>query len=102
MLRIEVGPGDLAASRFALAPLSELESLLRKLDRPHSRSATGAALRASRWAARYAGIRDGLEARVLRALRPSEWGVDFTAPPPVGMARTPRPRTWTRSGRRPP
>src|SRR4029077_19231129 len=53
VLRIEVGPGDLAASRFAIAPLAELEALLRKLDRPDSRTATGRAVRASRWAQRY-------------------------------------------------
>jgi hypothetical protein len=90
VLRIEIGPGDLAASRFAIAPMSELESLLRKLDRPGSRSVTGAEIAASRWAARYAPLRGTLEDRVLRALRPpGGWGVDLTSPPPVGMARGP-------------
>ena len=89
MLRIGTGPGDLAASRFAIAPLSELESLHRKLDRPDSRTPTGRAVRASRWAERYAAVRHDLDARVLRALRPTGWGVDFTSPPPVGLARSP-------------
>jgi DNA-binding transcriptional ArsR family regulator len=90
MIRIEVGPDDLAASRFAVAPMVELEHLLRKLDRPHSRTPMGGAIRASRWAQRYAPLRRSLDARVLRALRPTGWGVDFTAPPPShGMANTP-------------
>ena len=76
-------------SRFAIAPLSELESLHRKLDRPDSRTPTGRAVRTSRWAERYATVRHDLDARVLRALRPTDWGVDFTSPPPVGLARTP-------------
>ncbi|HEY7048478.1 MAG TPA: DUF5937 family protein [Jatrophihabitantaceae bacterium] len=88
-MRIEVGPDDLAASRFAIAPMTELEHLLRKLDRPNARTATGRAVRASRWARRYEPLRRDLDARVLRSLRPTGWGVDFTAPPPAGMARSP-------------
>jgi hypothetical protein len=88
-MRIEVGPDDLAASRFAIAPVAELEHLLRQLDRPGRRTATGDPVRASRWARRYAPLRHDLQARVLKALRPSGWGVDFTAPPPTGMAQTP-------------
>jgi len=53
-MRIEVGPDDLAASRFAIAPVAELEHLLRQLDRPGRRTATGDPARASRWARRYA------------------------------------------------
>lgn len=89
MLRIEAGPDDLAASRFAIAPLAELEHLLRKLDRPYARTPIGTALRASRWAKRYEPLRNGVDARALRALRPAGWGVDFIAPPPSGMANTP-------------
>lgn len=89
MLRLEVGPDDLAASRFAVAPLVMLEHLLRKLDQRHSRTPAAGAVRASRWARRYAPARDDLDARVLRALRPQGWGVDFTAPPPAGTSRTP-------------
>jgi DNA-binding transcriptional ArsR family regulator len=89
LLRIQVGPDDLAASRFAIAPMAELEYLLRRLDRP-SRTVSGRAFSSSRWAHRYAAVRLDLDARVLRALRPQSWGVDFTAPPPSGgMARTP-------------
>jgi DNA-binding transcriptional ArsR family regulator len=89
LLRIDIGPDDLAATRFAIAPLAELEHLLRKLDRPHSRTTAGLAVRASRWGQRYAPLRNGLEARALRALRPTGWGADFIAPPPSGMANTP-------------
>ena len=90
MLRIGIGPGDLAASRFAVAPMYELEFLLRRLDQPGSRSVTGREMRSSRWAERYAPLSRTLDARVLRALRPGgTWGVDFIAPPPTGMARGP-------------
>ena len=88
-MRIEVGPDDLAASRFAIAPMVELEHLLRQLDRPGRRTATGDLVRASRWAQRYSPLRRDLDARVLKVLRPGGWGVDFTAPPPTGMAQTP-------------
>ena len=87
MLRIEVGPDDLAASRFAVAPLAELEQLLRKLDRGGSQA--GVLVRRSRWGLREAPVRDDLDSRLLRALRPSGWGVDFSAPPPSkGLANT--------------
>lgn len=88
MLRISVGVNDLAASRFAISPLVELEHLLRKLDRPGLRGATGVAVRSTRWGLRYAGIRNGADSRLLRALRPTGWGVDFITPPPAGMANT--------------
>lgn len=84
MLRILVGPDDLAASRFAIAPLAELEHLLRKLDRGGTQA--GVAVRRSRWGRRAAEA--SLASRVLRALRPPGWGVDFIAPPPAGMANT--------------
>ncbi len=90
-MRILVGPDDLAASRFALAPMAELEHLLRRLDRSTTRTPTGKPFASSRWARRYDAVRGTLEARVLRALRPEQWGPEFTAPPPVGgMARTPQ------------
>lgn len=89
MLRIVVGPDDLAATRFAIAPLAELEHLLRKIDGPGGRTATGESVRASRWGQRYLPLRNTLQARALRALRPTGWGIDFIAPPPAGMARTP-------------
>jgi DNA-binding transcriptional ArsR family regulator len=87
-MRFHVGPDDLAASRFAISPLGELEHLLRRLDRP-GRTPSGRAFSSSPWARRYDGVRGTLEARVLRALRPESWGPDFTAPPPMGgMARS--------------
>lgn len=90
MLRIEIGPSDLAASRFAIAPMTELEMLMRRLDRPGSLTVLGADLAASRWASRYAPLRGTLDGRVLHALRPpGGWGVDVTSPPPVGMATGP-------------
>jgi DNA-binding transcriptional ArsR family regulator len=89
VLRIVVGPDDLAACRFAIAPMYELTHLLRKLDQVGARTPVGGMVRASRWAARYASVRGGLEDRVLRSLRRTSWGADFIAPPPTGMARTP-------------
>jgi DNA-binding transcriptional ArsR family regulator len=89
VLRVVVGPDDLAASRFAIAPMYELTYLLRKLDHADARTPIGGMVRASRWAARYASVRGGLADRVLRSLRRTSWGADFIAPPPTGMARTP-------------
>ena len=89
VLRIDVEPDDLAATRFAFAPMGELEHLLRKLDRPSGRGVGGLSIRGSRWERRYAPLRRTLEARALRALRPPGWGPDFTAPPPARMAVDP-------------
>lgn len=87
MLRIEVGPDDLAASRFAVAPLAELEHLLRKLDRGGTQA--GVAVSRSRWGRRASEVRDDLRSRALRVLRPAGWGLDVTAPPPaLGLANT--------------
>lgn len=88
MLRIEVGPEDLAASRFGIAPLAELEFLIRRLEHSGNRTAVGGPGVPVRWTARYAELRDELDLRVIRALQPSTWGPDFLAPPPSGMART--------------
>ena len=88
MLRIEVGPDDLAASRFGIAPLAELEFLIRRLKRPGARNLAGGSGAPARWADRYAELQDDLGARVVRALQPPTWGPDFLAPPPAGMART--------------
>jgi len=82
-MRFQIGPDDLAASRFAIGPLGELEHLLRRLDRP-SCSPSGRAFSSSRWARRHDEVRDSLEVRVLRVLRPDNWGPDFIAPPPTG------------------
>lgn len=89
MLRVTTGPDDLAASRFAIAPVYELTHLLRKLDDLDARTPVGGMVRTSRWASRHGSVRDGLDDRVLRSLRRTSWGVDFIAPPPTGMARTP-------------
>jgi DNA-binding transcriptional ArsR family regulator len=88
VLRIEIGPDDLAASRFGIAPLSELEFLIRRLNRPGARSEAGGSGAPARWAARYADLHNDLGLRVVRALQPSSWGPDFLVPPPTGMART--------------
>jgi DNA-binding transcriptional ArsR family regulator len=90
-LRIEIGPDDLAASRFGIAPLAELEFLLRRLrrhERSGGRSAVGGSGAPARWVARYAELRGSLDLRVIRALQPPRWGPDFLAPPPTGMARS--------------
>ncbi|WP_375485681.1 DUF5937 family protein [uncultured Jatrophihabitans sp.] len=89
MLRVVVGPDDLAASRFAIAPIYELTHLLSKLDEVGARTPIGGMVRASRWAARYAPLRGSLDDRTLRSFRRTAWGADFISPPPSGMARTP-------------
>ena len=87
MLRFEVGPDDLAATRFAIAPLFELAHLLRTLDRGGSQA--GVPVRGTRWGRRAAELPDDVGTRALRVLRPPGWGPDFVSPPPRGMARTP-------------
>ena len=88
MLRIDVGPGDLAATRFAVAPLTELGALLREVGRSRATVHQSGSLR--RWSRRYGQVAGSLDARLIRALDPpGRWGVDFIAPPPVaGLAES--------------
>jgi len=84
VLRIEVGPDDLARSRFAVSPLVELENLTRALRSGTHRSPVVAArLRPELDRLRREGDLD-----VLLALQSPHYGPGFVAPPPRGMGQT--------------
>lgn len=89
MLRLHVGPDDLAASRFAVSPLVELEHLLRHLGggstNRTNRLPAGAR---ARWVDRHAPLRAHPGVRALHALQRSAYGANFVAPPPTGVAQT--------------
>jgi len=84
VLRIELGPEDLAHSRFAISPLFELDSLLRRLsgiDEPLP-AAWGARLRPV-----FAGLCADTPLAAVVALMSRRAGPAFLAPPPAGMDR---------------
>lgn len=88
MIRIRVGSDDLAATRFALAPLSELEFLFRRIDASGGRRTAGGPAPTIRWLDRYQPLASTRQARLLLALRPPGWGPDIVAPPPLGMGES--------------
>jgi len=86
MFRIEVGPTDLARSRFAVSPLFELDNLLRKLSGLDNNRLP------PDWSARLRPIFRRLRTRTalnaVLALQTRHYGAGFTAPPPQGLAQT--------------
>jgi DNA-binding transcriptional ArsR family regulator len=88
MLRIIVGPDDLAVSRFAVSPLGELGHLLRHLGERGGRGSRLPSPLRTRWRERFAQVRDDPGIRALLALQGSAYGVNFAAPPPNGVAQT--------------
>lgn len=86
MLRFEIGTEDLLNSRFAVSPLSELSSLLRKLKR-----ADDARLPVE-WGARlwpiFRRLRKETDLDALLALKARRYGAAFVAPPPASFAQT--------------
>ena len=83
MIRFEVGPADVAASRFAISPSFELGLLVRTL----YRSGAGAPA-AQRWGAAFAALRDDPVVRTFGYLQGPGTGASFAAPPPRGLAQT--------------
>jgi DNA-binding transcriptional ArsR family regulator len=86
VLRIEVGPEDLARSRFAVSPLVELENVLRSLSRGSRGGDGGPGLERLRPA--FDRLRRETDLAVLLALQTAHYGPGFLAPPPAGMAQT--------------
>jgi uncharacterized protein DUF5937/helix-turn-helix protein len=86
VLRLDVGTDDLLNSRFGVSPLSELTSLVRKLQRV-DRSRLPA-----EWAARlvpaFRRLRRETELDALLALNPPRYGAGFVCPPPASIAQT--------------
>jgi DNA-binding transcriptional ArsR family regulator len=85
VLRFVAGRDDLLNSRFALSPITELESLLRKLSRKRSQLPAD-------WAARVTPTFERLRAETaldaVLALQSDRYGAAFVAQPPVGMTQT--------------
>jgi DNA-binding transcriptional ArsR family regulator len=83
VLRIEVGPSDVATSRFAVSPTFELAHLLRTL----YGAAPGTPL-AKRFRIGFDELRDDPVVRTFAWLQGPGSGASFSAPPPKGMAQT--------------
>jgi DNA-binding transcriptional ArsR family regulator len=85
MLRFVAGRDDLLNSRFALSPITELESLLRKLHRKRYPLP-------AEWAARvtptYERLRRETAIDAVLALQSDRYGAAFVAPPPTSMTQT--------------
>ena len=86
MFRFDVGTDDLLNSRFAVSPLGELSSLLRKLKRADRTRLP------PEWAARvvpvFRRLRGETELDALLALKAQRYGAAFVAPPPASLAQT--------------
>lgn len=86
MLRFEVTADDLAASRFAISPLWELENVLRLLFHGTRHASTTAWIRAAR--PRFAALRRRLPRLAVLGVLTSgrHYGPDFLCPAPTGLA----------------
>ena len=86
MLRFEVTTEDLLRSRFALSPAFELCSLLQLLEGRRGRRLHSA------WAARlmpaFERLRRETDLDAALALHTEQFGADFVAMPPAGLAQT--------------
>ncbi|MFD1721916.1 DUF5937 family protein [Amnibacterium endophyticum] len=82
MLRLLVGPADLAATRFAVSPVFELAMLLRALVGSPPRSLT------RRFGSGLDALRDDDAVRAFVFLHGPGYGASFAAPPPTGMEQT--------------
>lgn len=82
MIRFEVGPADLAATRFAVSPSFELALLVRTLAAP------GRTPLARRFAEGFARVEADPAVRALAYLHGPVAGASFSVPPPKGMGQT--------------
>jgi DNA-binding transcriptional ArsR family regulator len=88
MLRIEVRREDLARSRFALSPLWELITALRRLASSSGHTETALRPWLQRTRGRYQSLLLEVNLDTVLALQPPGYGVDFLSPPPLGVATT--------------
>jgi DNA-binding transcriptional ArsR family regulator len=86
VVRLAVGPDDLARSRFAVSPLWELVHGMRALAAP--RRGSPAQPWVVRARERFAGLRRTADVETVLALQPPGYGADFVVPPPIGVATT--------------
>lgn len=86
MIRLAVGPDDLAKSRFAISPLWELVHAMRALG---GRNRGGPAQPfVDRAGDRYRELRGTADVDAVLVLQPEGYGVDFLMPPPRSVATT--------------
>jgi DNA-binding transcriptional ArsR family regulator len=87
-MRIEVGPADIAASRFTISPLIEAMSALRLLAGTERAGVLRPWVRRAK--ARYAALRDAEPAvdALVALFRESGYNADFIQPPPVAVHAT--------------
>ena len=84
MLRLLVGPDDLARTRFGVSPLMELENVLRLL----SARTTRPDARVARLRPEFDRLCRDRSLRILLALHAPGYGVNFLAPQPSSMGQT--------------
>ncbi|AMM20430.1 hypothetical protein AX769_10055 [Frondihabitans sp. PAMC 28766] len=85
MLHFETGPGDVAASRFAVSPAGETVRLIGLLDRAPRRLLPSLMPRFQEAFAPLAALPD---VRLVAWLSGPSYGADFASPPPTSMAQT--------------
>lgn len=87
VLRLGVGPDDLARTRFAVSPLWELVHAMRAVA-GRGRGRGPAEPWVERARDRFARLRRETDVEAVLALQPPGYGADFVAPPPRGVATT--------------
>jgi hypothetical protein len=87
LIRIAVGPDDLAQSRFAISPLWELVHAMRALGGRDGRGGPAQPW-VDRARGRYAELRRSADVDAVLVLQPEGYGVDFLLPPPSSVATT--------------
>jgi DNA-binding transcriptional ArsR family regulator len=87
IIRLAVGPDDLARSRFAISPLWELVRAMRALGGQDNRGGPAQPW-IDRARDRYAELRRTADVEAVLALQPPGYGVDFLLPPPSSVATT--------------
>ena len=87
VIRLGVGPDDLARSRFAVSPLWELVHALRALGEGHRRGGPAQPW-VDRARERFRTLRRSADVDAVLVLQPEGYGVDFLLPPSTSVATT--------------
>ena len=87
MIRLTVGPDDLAQSRFAISPLWELVHAIRALGQRDGRGGPAQPW-VDRARDRFRTLERRADVEAVLVLQPRGYGVDFLLPPPSSVATT--------------
>src|SRR6059058_865020 len=87
VIRLSVGPDDLAQSRFAVSPLWELVHAMRALGGRNPRGGPAQPW-VDRARERFRALRREADVDAVLVLQPTGYGVDFLLPPPLSVATT--------------